>query len=184
MPPTAARHRAEKRGRARWPDHRGRSGTAPSPSTATMVQPRSTASISRSAFCPQGAPPSRRPLRRRSQIPISRPRARHQRATPARGFLHRGFSDACRPSARHRSSAAGVQEALTIPVIHTALETTGPTCTRPQRGLWLNTLPAAALRNRDLRRDTWRFMDGNPPERAIRELCRPLTDRAAGEDFL
>jgi SAM-dependent methyltransferase len=31
-------------------------------------------------------------------------------AAPARGFLPRGFSDACRPSAPPRSSAAGVQE--------------------------------------------------------------------------
>jgi hypothetical protein len=114
MPPTAAvRHRAEKSGLVQWPDRRVRSHTAPSPSTVTMVQPRSAIAISRPAPRPTNAPPSRHPLRHRSQIPIDSPPARHRRATPARGFLPRGFSDACRPSTRPRSSAAGIQEALT-----------------------------------------------------------------------
>jgi hypothetical protein len=68
---------------------------------------------SRPALCPTIAPPSRHPANRRSQIPIDRQAARHRSATPARGFLPRGFSDACRPSMRQLSSAAGIQEALT-----------------------------------------------------------------------
>ena len=98
-----------------WPDRHAGSGTAPSQYTATMVQPRSSTAISRPEPCPTSAPPSRHPVRRQSQIPIDKRRARQRRATPARGFLHRGFSDACRPSARPRSSAAGIQEALTDP---------------------------------------------------------------------
>jgi hypothetical protein len=114
MPPTAiVRHQAEKNGLVQWPDRRVRSHTAPSPSTVTMVQPRSAIAISRPAPRPTNAPPSCHPLRHRSQIPIDSPPARHRRATPARGFLPRGFSDACRPSTRPRSSAAGIQEALT-----------------------------------------------------------------------
>jgi hypothetical protein len=97
MPTAADRHRAVKSGRAQWPDRRVRSPTAPSPSTATMVQPHSAAAISRPAPRPTSVPPSRHPVRPRSQIPIDRSRPRHRCATPARGFLPRGFSDACRP---------------------------------------------------------------------------------------
>ena len=114
MPSTAAvRQRAEKRGLAPMARSPVGSGTAPSPSSSTAVQPRSSAAISPPTPRPTTVPCAPHPVRRRSQIPIDRPRARHQRATPARGFLPRGFSDACRPSARPRSLAAGIQEALT-----------------------------------------------------------------------
>src|SRR5712691_4156629 len=51
--------------------------------------------------------------------PFSNPHspARHRHPMPARGFLPRGFSDACRPSLWLRPSAAGIQEALTEAVI-------------------------------------------------------------------
>jgi hypothetical protein len=38
--------------------------------------------------------------------------ARHRHPTPARGFLPRGFSDACRPSLWLRPSAAGIPRSL------------------------------------------------------------------------
>src|SRR3984893_13552201 len=51
--------------------------------------------------------------------PFSNPHspARHRHPMPARGFLPRGFSDACRPSVWLRPSAAGIQEALTTAAV-------------------------------------------------------------------
>jgi hypothetical protein len=65
------------------------------------------------------SPDERAALTPSRQAPISNPHrlgpgARHRRAMLARGFLPRDFSDACRPSTPPRSSAAGIQEALTI----------------------------------------------------------------------
>jgi len=77
-----------------------------------MVQQRSSTAFSRPGSHPPTAPSPRHPVR-----PISIPLDRSMRGTAvprqARGFLPRGFSDACRPSTPPRSSAAGIQD-LTI----------------------------------------------------------------------
>lgn len=116
MPTTAAvRHRTEKRGVRPNGQIACRIGHCAIPvelngGPAALLCRNLTTHTSpddRAVRTPSGQAPS--------QIPIDRPGARHHRATPARGFLPRGFSDACRPSPRPRSLAAGIQEALTTP---------------------------------------------------------------------